>query len=88
MSRYDLPGREPRFRLVVGWDRPLWTFFAQVWERRPAPNGAEEEVICCWVGCAPGEVTAADYLADAVREFCDIPDDVLEQLETDKHDWL
>lgn len=88
MSRYKLPGREPRYHLVIGWDRPLYTFFAQVWDR-PCPMGdMEETAICLWVGCTRGEVTAADHLAEAVREYCDIPEDVLDQLERDKHDWL
>ncbi|WP_234729388.1 hypothetical protein [Acidocella facilis] len=30
MSRYTIPSFNPRFEIVVGWDWPMRTYFAQV----------------------------------------------------------
>ncbi len=32
MSRYRIPAQDPRLTVIVGWDNPLATFFAQVFE--------------------------------------------------------
>src|SRR3546814_12462045 len=56
MSRHILtprPGQPEIVAIVVGWDRPLQTFFAQVFARTEAePDGGEATI---WVGTVPGE---------------------------------
>ena len=32
MSRYEIAGRKPDVKVVVGWDPPLRTYFAQVYD--------------------------------------------------------
>lgn len=85
MSRYELRGREPHLSIVVGWDRPLWTFFAQVWDDRRQGAGEEngEEPIL-WVGCFGGEVPTVEALAENLEPFVDLPADIREQLVADR----
>jgi hypothetical protein len=50
MSRYSIPAQDPRLQVVVGWDNPLVTLFAQVFD----PSIAEDEEACLlWIGTAP-----------------------------------
>src|SRR5262245_28101653 len=50
MSRYSVPAQHPALTVTVGWDNPLVTFFAQVFD--PA---IEEDADACllWIGTAP-----------------------------------
>ena len=32
MSRYHIPAQDPGLTVIVGWDNPLTTFFAQVFD--------------------------------------------------------
>jgi hypothetical protein len=32
MSRYSIPAQDPDLTVIVGWDNPLVTFFAQVFD--------------------------------------------------------
>ena len=84
MSRYEIPGREPHLRLVVGWDRPLRTYFAQVWDERLPEVELEEDAIRLWVGCFAGEITSPEALAEAVKEYADFGPETLERLRNDR----
>jgi hypothetical protein len=33
MSRYSIPAQQPGLTVIVGWDNPLATFFAQIVRR-------------------------------------------------------
>jgi hypothetical protein len=78
MSRYEFEGNEPGVSIVVGWDNPLKTFFAQVWERGGPPPGC----LRLWVG-AGDRVPLVEGLAELVAPYGDIPADVVTQLEAD-----
>jgi len=57
MSRRDIPikdGERRAVRAVVGYDRPLETFFAQVFET----DADGEEDAFLWQGTFPGELPA------------------------------
>ena len=84
MSRYEIPGKESRYRLVVGWDRPLCTYFAQVWDERSPEVELEEDAICLWVGCTSHEVPTPENLAELVRFYVDLPRDVIGRLRSDR----
>jgi hypothetical protein len=50
MSRSHFPAQDPRLTVVVGWDNPLATFFAQVCD----PSIEDEDEACVlWLGTAP-----------------------------------
>jgi hypothetical protein len=63
--------------VVIGWDDPLQTFFAQVW---PGHDDEDWEEPLLWVGCRAGEVATIDALAEALEPFAEIPDEVAARL--------
>jgi hypothetical protein len=79
MSRYTFEGNRPELSIVVGWDNPLKTFFAQVWDG----GGLEKGDLMLWVGAGADKVPTPDALAGLVAPFGVIPADVLAQLEED-----
>jgi len=59
MSRYSLPAQQPGLTVIVGWDNPLTTFFAQVFD-----PSIEEDVDACllWIGTAPEAIPTVAVL--------------------------
>lgn len=55
MSRCVLDDEERGTEVVIGWDPPLGTFFARVWERTvhdtEAELGVEDPGVRFWTGC-------------------------------------
>ncbi|AOH87104.1 hypothetical protein AWL63_23280 (plasmid) [Sphingomonas panacis] len=84
MSRHNLhPKAEIAdvISVTIGWDRPLQTFFAQVFFRTEAE--AEEGEPLIWHGTAPGELPTAEAAIAIVAPFADIPTDLAERLTTE-----
>ena len=79
MSRYTFEGNTTGLTVVVGWDNPLRTFFAQVWEGSGPPAGT----LLLWVGIGPDVVLTVEALAERVAPFGDIPEAIVERLEDD-----
>src|SRR3954453_4869943 len=79
MSRYTIEGNRPELSIVVGWDNPLKSYFAQVWDG----GGLGEGDLKLWVGAGPERVPTPDDLAELVAPYGEIPANVLEQLEED-----
>lgn len=67
MSRYLLRMDETH-EVVVGYDSPLDTFFAQVYDV-VAGNALDDDVLILWSGRTPNEVTDAGVLIESVREW-------------------
>jgi len=90
MARYEYRGKEEYWRIVVGWDKRLESFFAQVWDERPNPewdwddewNDLEPEL---WIGTATREVQTLKELASLVAPYGEIPEETKESL-LDDHD--
>lgn len=76
MSRYSfqVDGRE----IIVGWDKPLMTFFVQVWV-----DAEDEDAPVFWVGAKPEEVASVEALSECVRPYGEIPDGILTGLRAD-----
>ena len=86
MSRYELApsadaGRVAR--IAIGWDRPLRTFYVQLFGA--LDDDGEEEVIL-WAGTAPGELASVAAALALVRPHATVPDDLLARLEADRRD--
>lgn len=81
MSRYEIRGREPYTAIVIGWDRPLSTYFAQVWDERVDD---EEEALLLWGGCYTREIPSVEKLADALKPFVTLTPEMRAQLERDR----
>lgn len=83
MSRREVPlksSAKRAIRATVGWDRPLQTFFAQVFERDA--EGHEDAFV--WKGTLPGELPTPRSALDILEPWCDIPDELSPALETDR----
>jgi hypothetical protein len=88
LSRHNLKARPEAghiLRAVVGWDRPLQTFFVQVFtpgdEDDPADPDAGE--IFIWLGTEPGEIPTPEAAIATVAPFAVVPDDLAAQLRDD-----
>jgi len=84
MSRYTFTGNKPQLKIVVGWDRPLQTYFAQVWDGGKLERGD----LLLWAGAGPPPVPTVDALAELLGPFGGIPADVVAQLRNEeKKSW-
>jgi hypothetical protein len=79
MSRYWIQARQPRYEIVIGWDKPLHTFFAQVWDEKSISEDPE-----LWVGVAFGQMPTCEHLEQILKPYADIPEDICIQLTKDK----
>ncbi len=81
MSRYEFEGKKPNHWIVVGWDRPMGTFFAQVLDQAlPYPD--EEPVL--WLGTEFDEIQTVAELVKQVRPYGVVSERVAAQLQRDQ----
>jgi len=64
MSRHTLAALHPQHTCVVGYDPPLGTFFAQLWDQSIP---AAEEQLVLWVGTTLEEIPTVQALASALQ---------------------
>jgi len=81
MSRHTLAALHPQHTCVVGYDPPLGTFFAQLWDQTLP---AAEEQLVLWVGTTLEEIPTVQALASALHEYAVIPADVWQGLENEQ----
>jgi hypothetical protein len=64
------------WKIIVGWDNPLETFFAQVWEEYvKEPRGVEDgDALELLVGTCPKEIPTLEELEAIVEPYGPIPD--------------
>jgi hypothetical protein len=79
MSRYTFRGNRPGLRIDAGWDNPLGTYFAQVWEGAP-PAGE----LRLWVGAGRDRVLSVEALAGLLAPYGGIPARLAARLEGDR----
>ena len=81
MSRYSIPAQNPALTIVVGWDNPLLTFFAQVFD----PSIEEDEEACLlWIGTAPEAIPTVAVLQTQLAGWAAIPHDLVDRLTRDQ----
>ncbi|MBA3895827.1 MAG: hypothetical protein H0X36_01530 [Sphingomonadaceae bacterium] len=83
MSRHELRPLTAGGRTtcgVVGWDRPLQTFFAQLFSL----NEEGEDQAHIWVGTFPRELDSAAAAIAIVKAVCETPDGLAATLETER----
>ncbi len=85
-SRYRIRGRGPTIQVIVGWDRPLATYFAQVWDVPVAATHHEEGRLLLWRGTSQEDVPDVSGLADAMAPFVALPPSLAAKLEADLGD--
>ena len=82
MSRYRIPAQDPGLTASVGWDNPLTTFFAQVFD----PSIEEDAEACLlWIGTAPEAIPTVAALQAQLVGWATIPDDIVARLRRDQH---
>ena len=81
MSRHEVPAKRPGTSVIVGWDNPMMTFFAQVLDEQ-ADEAADP--ILLWLGTQPGEVTRPEDLVHPLAPFAELTAPQLEQLRNDR----
>lgn len=84
MSRHDLQPKADQphvVRATVGWDRPLQTFFAQVFFRTEDEPDEGEALI--WLGTEPGEMLTPEAVIAVVAPHVEMPPDLAERLDAE-----
>jgi hypothetical protein len=81
MSRYRIPAQNPALTVVVGWDNPLQTLFAQVFD--PSIED-EEEADLLWIGTALQEITTVAALQAQLAGWATIPPTIVDRLLRDQ----
>lgn len=83
MSRYEIPTHRPNLECEVGWDPPLATFFAQVYDHEgPDPYG--DGGLFVWVGTSYAQIPRAAELVARLEPWVEIDDHVVAALEADR----
>jgi hypothetical protein len=81
MSRYSIPAQQPGLTVIVGWDNPLCTLFAHVFD----PAIEDDEAACLlWIGTAPGALPTVAALQAQLVGWATIPPAILDCLTRDQ----
>ncbi len=89
MSRHDLQPKADQphvVRATVGWDRPLQTFFAQVFFRTEDEPDEGEALI--WFGTEPGELLTAEAAIAVVAPHVEVPIGLAAALDAEMHETI
>jgi hypothetical protein len=83
MSRREATCSDASLECMVGWDPPLATFFAQVYDHTvPDPYG--DTGLCAWLGASYGEIPTVADLAARIARWAEVDDELTEELERDQ----
>jgi len=82
MSRRTLPAYTPGMTVVVGWDNPLGTFFAQV-TRETGPDDDNDPNVF-WIGGQFGEVQRAEDIVAPLAPYAALTPEMVVQLRADR----
>ena len=81
MSRYTIPAQDSALTVVVGWDNPLVTFFAQAFD----PSVEDEaEADLLWIGTALREIPTVAALQAQLTGWAIIPPAIADCLTRDQ----
>jgi hypothetical protein len=81
MSRYTITALDPALTVVIGWDRPLSTFFATVTDER---IDDDEDRLLLWIGTDTAEVQRAEDLVTPLAPYAAITADHIATLRADR----
>jgi len=81
MSRYSFPAQDPALTVIVGWDNPLVTFFAEVFD--PSID-EDEEAYVLWIGTVPQALPTVAALQAQLAGWATIPADIVDRLSRDQ----
>jgi hypothetical protein len=81
MSRHMISSSSPRFEIIVGWDRPLNSYFAQVRDLKAVD---EDDALVVWVGASFSEIETPEALQPHISRYAIIPREILAVLRADR----
>jgi hypothetical protein len=81
MSRYPIDSHDPRYQVIVGWDDPMETYFAQVFD---TTQDDDDTACILWEGHALRAITTVEALYACLRPFATIPPAIIAQLRHDR----
>jgi hypothetical protein len=87
MSRHEIPAKNPDHKVIVGWDHPLLTYFAQVIDRAKEVTAPDDKIVF-WVGTGWREIYEVEDLARRIRNFAELSFLMRARLYADKDDGL
>jgi hypothetical protein len=70
MSRYPIPAYDPNYFVVVGWDAPLTTFFAQV---EDLTIDDKQAALLLWIGDSDLAIPTINQLQAEIAPYATIP---------------
>lgn len=80
MSRYIVPARDKKYEVVLGWDPPLNTYFAQVYDHSIKD---EDEQLILWEAGTSEPIHDLEKLARIVWDYAAVPQDIMTKLYRD-----
>ena len=83
MSRHEVPALDPLNTVIVGWDHPLRTFFAQVKSKLLEKTNPDDPFLL-WIGCSLREIYEIEDLAHALRQYAFLDANIRTKLYGDK----
>ena len=81
LARSLSSAQDPFFTVVVGWDNPLATCFAQVFD--PSIDD-DDEAYVLWIGAAPQAIPSVAALQAQLAGWATIPPAIVAQLARDQ----
>jgi hypothetical protein len=83
MSRYQIAPRTNQHEVLIGWDNPLNTYFAQVADGKIEDFDEDHDPLL-WIGCSYGEIPSVSDLRKAISPYAEIPPDTYAALLSDQ----
>ena len=81
MSRYIVPQENPTQEVVIGWDNPLTSFFAQVFDL----TADDDENDCVyWIGADYNALPTVEALQATLGNIATIPEALCDALRADQ----
>jgi hypothetical protein len=81
MSRHNIPAFDKRYEIVVGWDWPMRTYFAQVHDNETIDD---ENGVPVWIGTSFDEILTPEELAEPLAAYGALTDHVIAILHADR----
>lgn len=80
-SRRTIEPHQPGLVVIVGWDNPMATYFAQV---LPADDDIDDEDLVLWLGTRAGEIARPEDLVEPLMPYAHLSPAMIEQLNADR----
>jgi len=88
MSRHEIPSLDPAHKVIVGWDPPLLTYYAQVIDRAIEAAGDERDgapdKFVLWIGTLCYEIYEVEHLRRRISKYAELSPEIGATLYGDK----